>query len=254
MGNSNGWGGNDVGFSDPSPGAGFVRGGGVGTGRATPDSRRLGVVALDNHPLVIEGVLRCTQRDDTVEWMGAATTWQGLQDVMLSLPRLPDVALVDVALGDGTVAVGVVRQLSWLGVTCVAMAAELRPVPIRRTLRAGAVGLLLKADAPSSVMSVLGDVRHGKEAMSSDTARAVATDPRMAAELTAREVEVLELLAKGYTRRQVARVCTPPIAESTVATHVERVFDAYREMGRSVNSTVDAVREATVDGYLTIVG
>lgn len=152
-------------------------------------------------------------------------------------------------LGGGSEPGVVISELTERGIRCVILTSELRPIPIRRAVAAGAVGLIIKSDPPEKVVDVLTQVANEKFAVSSDLAFTFVNDPNVCARLSPREVEVLQLLTEGHIRRGVARSFDPPLSESTVATYLERILLPYRALGRQVRNTVDAVREATVDGY-----
>lgn len=205
---------------------------------------------LDDHPVVIEGVAAVLERAGLgLQWWGSAQTFAELQ-TEIDARGVPDILLVDLHLGDGSRPEDTFAVLSSQGARCVILTSERRPVPIRRAVANGAVGLVLKSDSAQSMVETITQVARGEFAVSSDLAYALATDEATCARLAPREVEVLESLAQGHTRRAVARSFDPPLSESTVATYLERVFLQYRALGRPVNSTVDAIREATADGYV----
>ena len=209
----------------------------------TAPSRAMRLAAVDDHPVFVEGVVATLRRSgENVEWLGTAADFAGLKRALASWPQLPDIMLVDLHLEDGSVPEDVVG--------CVVLTSERRPVPIRRAVQAGAVGLILKSDGPEQLVTALREVRDDSFAVSSDLAYTLVTDAKICAHLSPRETEILELLADGFTRRAVARSFDPPIAESTVATHLERIFAQYRELGRDVRSTVAAIKEAARDGYV----
>lgn len=219
--------------------------------QAPAGSRPMRLAAVDDHPVFVEGVVATLRRfGEEVEWLGAAESFEGMKAALDSWPEPPEIMLVDLHLGDGSTPDEVVSLLQERGIKCVILTSERRPVPIRRAVAAGAVGLILKSDSPEKLVSALREVRDDNFAVSSDLAYTLVTDQKICAHLSPRETEILELLAEGFTRRNVARSFDPPIAESTVATHLERIFDQYRQLGRDVRSTVAAIKEAARDGYV----
>lgn len=213
--------------------------------------RPLRLAAVDDHPIFVEGVVATLRRfGESVEWLGAAENFAGLKKALAGWPQLPEIVLVDLHLGDDSTPDEVVSMLTDRGIKCVVLTSERRPVPIRRAVAAGAVGLILKSDSPEQLVTALREVRDDSFAVSSDLAYTLVTDAKICAHLSPRETQILELLAEGFTRRHVARSFDPPIAESTVATHLERIFDQYRQLGRDVRSTVAAIKEAARDGYV----
>ncbi|MDQ6522726.1 response regulator transcription factor [Nocardioides sp. LHD-245] len=209
------------------------------------------IVAVDDHPVVVEGLRSALERwGYSFRWLGSARTAEGLLTLLDDAARPPDLALVDLNLGDGSDPEDLIRSLTARGTRCVVLTSESRPVPLRRAVVAGAVGLILKSDPLEQIVSVLEQVDQTGLATSSELAHVLVTDDQVCARLAPRELEVLQLLADGHTRRSIARAFDPPISESTVSTYIERVFLQYRLLGRSVRNTVEAVREAAADGYV----
>lgn len=209
------------------------------------------LVALDDHPVVVEGVMALVKRaDPDIELVGQATTWQGLQEVLEDLDRPPDLALMDLHLGDGSTAPESIAQLTARGIRCVVLTSEVRPVPIRQALVAGAVGLAIKSDPPEQIVRVIRAAMSGDFAVFSDLAFVLITDAELAAKLAPREVEVLSLLADGVARKAVGAKMDPPVSTSTVITYINRACERYRDLGREVYTSRDVVNAAMQDGYL----
>ncbi|HOF63631.1 MAG TPA: response regulator, partial [Dermatophilaceae bacterium] len=162
----------------------------------------LSLMAVDDHPVVVEGVVALVSRElSDVQFVGSATTWQAAQDLLASLAAPPDVVLMDLHLGDGSSAAESISELTSRGIRVVVLTSEVRPVPVRRAIKAGAVGLALKSDAPSDIASVIAAAARGEAAVSSDLAFVLVTDPRLSATLPPRE---LGLVTSG--RRSPAQV------------------------------------------------
>ena len=209
------------------------------------------VVAVDDHPVVVEGVMAMVTRESPdIELVGNATTWEGLRKVLTGLDRAPDLALVDLHLGDGSDPNNYIAELTERGIRVVVLTSEIRPIPIRQALVAGAVGLALKSDPPDQIVRVVRAAASGDFAVFSDLAFVLITDAAMAARLAPREIEVLSLLADGVPRKSVGSRMDPPVSTSTVVTYLNRACERYREIGREVYSSGDAVRAAQADGFL----
>lgn len=210
----------------------------------------IAIAAVDDHPVVVEGLRSALERWGLpFHWLGSARTAAELLALIEAADRPADVVLVDLHLGDESDPEALIGTLSGRGIRCVVLTSENRPIPLRRAVAAGAVGLILKSDPLEHIVSVLEQIDRVGLATSSELAHALVTDEQMCARLAPRELEVLQLLADGHTRRSIARSFSPPISESTVSTYVERIFQQYRLLGRSVRNTVEAVREAAADGY-----
>lgn len=223
----------------------------LGPSALLPPQRTWRVAAIDDHPVVVAGIVSVLERaGEPIEWLGAATTWAELQALLKTWPHPPDLVFVDLYFGDGSTPEEVIGTLTEQGIRALVVTSERRPVPIRKAMAAGAVGLVLKSDPPERIADVLTQLRDGQFAVSSDLAYVIVTDDELVTHLTEREVEILQLLSQGYTRAMVAASLDPPAKPSTVNTHINRCAARYRERGVPVSSTVDLLRAAGAEGYL----
>jgi DNA-binding NarL/FixJ family response regulator len=156
---------------------------------------------------------------------------------------------MDLHLEDGSDPTETIARLAQAGHHVVVLTSEMRPVPIRGAIRAGAIGLCLKSDEPDLIVHVLRSAAAGAFSVSSDLAFVLMTDAELTAKLAPREIEALQLLADGVPRKSVGERMDPPVAMSTVVTYLNRACARYREMGVDVQSPRDAVRAAIQDGY-----
>lgn len=208
------------------------------------------VVAVDDHPVVAEGVLALAERANSqLQALGTAATVADLMTMLDSLAQPPDVVLLDLHLEDGSASPDTIAALTERGIRVVLLTSELRPIPIRAAMRAGAVGLCLKSDDPAEIVRVVLSAADGDSAVSSDLAFVLMTDQDLTARLAPREIEALSLLADGVPRKLVGDRMNPPVAMSTVVTYLNRACERYREMGVEVRTPRDAVRAAIQDGY-----
>lgn len=161
-----------------------------------------------------------------------------------------DLVLLDLHLRDGSRAAKTVARLGELGLPCLLFTSELRPVPIRLGLAAGARGVALKGDPEESLLDAIDLAMAGEVAVSSELAFMLATDETLAAQLAPRELEALVLLAQGIPRKAVGHRMTPPVAEATVNTYIVRATKRYADLGRSAGTAAEVVREAFRDGHL----
>lgn len=213
--------------------------------------RRIRVTAVDDHPIVVEGIAALlTRTDSDFEWLGSSTSAEQLERRLADGSLDPEIVLFDLFLGDGSDPAASIARVAARGIRVVVLTAEARPVPLRAAVRAGAQGLILKSDDVDAILRVLRSVIDGDFAVSSELAFALVTDEELVPHLSARELEVLRLLADGVPRKSVGQWLEPPVKLSTVVTYLNRICSRYQEMGREVLGSSDAVREAIVDGYL----
>ena len=191
------------------------------------------VLIIDDHPLVRAGVraeLESSGADLTV--IGeAATVDQAIQQCQ----RLaPDVALLDVHLPGGTGGGGVevARQCAGLaGTQFLALSVSDSPDDVVAVIRAGARGYVTKSIAPADLVESIFRVAGGDAAFSPrlagfvldafGTGQVAAADDELDL-LSAREQEVMRLIARGYTYKEVAAELF--ISVKTVETHVSAVL------------------------------
>ena len=190
------------------------------------------VLLVDDDALMRAGLASILSSDDAVEVVGEAP------DGRVAVERVtvlrPDVVLMDVRMPevDG---ISATREV-------VAVAPDTRVVILTTfeddeyifgALTAGASGFLLKRTTPESLIEAIKAVAAGDSLLSPSVTRRVID--RMAAlpagealldrrldELTARERDVLEQIARGLSNAEIARVLV--IEESTVKTHVKRIL------------------------------
>ncbi|GAB2491116.1 response regulator transcription factor [Luteococcus sediminum] len=208
----------------------------------------LRLAALDDHPVVLAGLKAVEQVSaGELKIVHSVTEPEELYRLVVEMPV--DVALVDLQLKDGLKGPEVVERLDELGVPSVVYTAELRPLPIRRAMAAGALGLALKNDPLDGLIRTIQGAAAREFAVSSQLADVLIKDPSLTPKLAPREIEALELLHQGIPRKSVGRLMNPPASESTVATYLRRVSGKYRQLGRTVHGVPDALSHAERDGY-----
>jgi DNA-binding NarL/FixJ family response regulator len=203
------------------------------------------VLIADDHPVVRQGLAVLLEVQDDITLVGAAST--GPQAVALTLEHLPDVLLLDLKL-PGLDGLGVLSQLqeqrARTRVLVLTSAAE-TGAPAR-ALRAGAAGFVYKDVDPDALVRAIRSVHDGHTVLAPEAADLVtarpASDSRGIGTLTAREREVLALLAAGQSNREIAR--SLHVAEKTVKTHVSAVLAKLGVADRT-QAALLAVRESS---------
>ncbi|HEV2727800.1 MAG TPA: response regulator transcription factor [Solirubrobacterales bacterium] len=190
------------------------------------------VMVVDDDELMRAGLRAVLSSDDEIEVVEEAG--DGHQAVRRARRSRPEVVLMDVRM----------PELDGIAATeeLLAAAPEAKVVIlttfeedeyIHGALRAGASGFLLKRTSPEELTAAVHRVAAGEALLSPSVTRRVidqmvarplpraGDDPRLA-ELTPREREVLELIARGLSNREIAAELV--VEETTVKTHVKRVL------------------------------
>jgi len=202
------------------------------------------VLIVDDHAVVREGLRTFLELQDGIAVAGEAA--DGEQAIMQAEALAPDVVLMDLVMPrlDG---VGAMRELrrrmpQTRVIVLTSFAEDERLLP---AIQAGAAGYLLKNVAPAELARAV-RAAHAGEALLDPlfAARLVDASAQPAGEpaperLTAREQEVLALIARGYSNKRIARELG--IAEKTVKTHVGHVLAKLGVTDRT-QAAVHAVR------------
>ena len=203
------------------------------------------VLVVDDHPVVRVGMLALLEVHPRLRVVGEAGS--GEEAIRLATEVDPDVILCDLRLGEGPDGVAVTRAVQTVGRSAPAvliLTTYDHDVDLVRAVEAGAAGYLLKDAAPDEIVRSILAAAHGETLFGPElTGRVVATMRIRRAELSARELEVLGLVAEGLSNRAVARRLF--VSEATVKTHLNHLFTKL-----GVESRTAAVAAARAAGVL----
>jgi DNA-binding NarL/FixJ family response regulator len=201
----------------------------VADGGADPATIR--VMVVDDHPMWRHGVAR-----DLAEagFEVVATTGEGRQAVRLAPAARPDVVVLDLQLPDIS-GVEVIRGLAAArpGVRVLMLSASGEQLDVLEAVKAGATGYLLKSAAVAEFVDAVRRTAAGEPVFTPGLAglvlgeyrRLAATPARPdddAPRLTDRETEVLRLVAKGLSYKQIA--ARLGVSHRTVQNHVQNTL------------------------------
>jgi DNA-binding NarL/FixJ family response regulator len=194
------------------------------------------VLLVDDDDLMRAGLTAVLSSDETIDVVGEAP--DGRAAVERAIEVRPDVVLMDVRM-PGLDGIAATRELLGVspGVKVVVLTTFEQDDYIFGALSAGASGFLLKRARPEELIAAIHTVAAGDSLLSPSVTRAViqrlagqpAPDAKAEAqldELTARERDVLELIARGLSNGEIAT--TLVIEESTVKTHVRHILRKLR--------------------------
>lgn len=206
----------------------------------SPTDNPIRVVLIDDHELIRQGLAKAFERDP-----GMAIVGQGgsvVQGLAAYDAHHPDVIVTDLQLPDGT-GLDIIRAIRQRdeGIGLVVLTMHSGDDQIFAAMEAGASAFVGK-DAPSR--DVVSAARHAatspRSFLSAGLAAAMmrrATDDTP--KLSAREVEVLELLAEGHGTAAIASQLY--VSESTAKTHIARIYQKLGAANRA-QALVTAMR------------
>ena len=185
---------------------------------------RMKILLVDDHTILLDGVKSLlSQEDDLVVVGQAASAEEALE--FLKMNEV-DLIITDYSMPgmDGLSLLNTVKRVApHTKIILLSMHDEVHLV--KEILKAGVNGYVLKNDTHKELLNAIHDVRRGKVYLSSDVNKMLITNlnnPDEGKLLTDREREILKLIAKEYTNKDIAEELF--ISERTVETHRKNIF------------------------------
>lgn len=207
------------------------------------------VLVADDHPVFLEGLRLLLDSAPGLEVVGAAPDGAAL--LALAAQASYDVVVVDLDM-PGLDGASATRELLALrpGAKVLVLTMHDDEASVQRALRAGARGYLLKGAAQGSIVRAIHALADGETVLSGDVSGAVlkaattAAPPASFPTLTAREMEVLALVARGLPNPEIARELF-----LSVKTVQNRVSDLLTKTGCATRAELVAhARDAGIGG------
>ncbi|HZB76253.1 MAG TPA: response regulator transcription factor [Solirubrobacteraceae bacterium] len=204
------------------------------------------VLICDDHAVVRQGLRTYLELQEDIEVAGEAADGQAAIDA--AVRERPDVVLLDLAMPDRD-GLGALRRLKDLA-RVIVLTSFGEDDRLFAALRGGAAGFLLKDTEPAEIVRAIRTAYAGQSPLSPAVAARVidqlaqAGRPRAVDALTAREREVLRLIARGLSNKRIALELG--VAEKTVKTHVGHVL-AKLDLTDRTQAALYAVREGLAD-------
>jgi DNA-binding NarL/FixJ family response regulator len=196
------------------------------------------VVIADDHRLMREGTAALLNADPRVEVVGMAA--DGREALSVCERRAPDVLVLDLEMPVlGGIEVCAAVRASNPGLEVLILTVSENEPDLWAALRVGAAGYLLKDMPPADLVEAVLDAGNGEPRvaprmatrMLQELGGAGGRDGDPLLELSAREREVLALLADGLRNREIAERLV--ISEATVKSHVRHILDKLRLRNRA---------------------
>ena len=206
------------------------------------------LLIVDDHPVVRAGIEGMLASQPDLEIVGQAADGAGAIDLCTDLH--PAVVLMDLRMAgmDGVAATRAIKS-RFPAIQVLVLTTYDSDADILRAIEAGATGYLLKDTPREQLFQAIRAAARGEAALAPAVAARLMTRMRAPAEeaLSAREIEVLALVARGASNRQVGRELH--ISEATVKTHLIHIFDKL-----GVSDRTSAVTTALERGILSLSG
>lgn len=195
------------------------------------------VLIVDDHPVVREGLVGMLAGHPNIDVVAEADN--GAEAISLFRRFQPDVILLDLHM-PGMDGVDVIEQL-------LSEAPEARilvlttydsDADILRAVEAGATGYLLKDTPRSDLFRAIEKVAQGESVLAPTVASRLMQRMRSPTEetLSSREIEVLQLVARGKSNREIGKALH--VSTATIKTHLVRIFDKLDVTDRTAAVTV----------------
>lgn len=206
-------------------------------------SDKIRILIVDDHPVVRAGLASMLGTQQNLDVVGAA--WNGQEAFALIERHRPHVMLLDLRMPgmDGIQTLQVLRSFSDPPRVLVLTNFE-SDEDVYRAVSAGAQGYLLKSTTQREMIEAIRTVASGRQYFPPHIAARLALR-RSRAHLTVRELEILDLLSKGLTNKQIG--CALDISENTARNHVNKIIEKL-----DVSDRTEAIAVAFRQGLLEI--
>jgi NarL family two-component system response regulator LiaR len=208
------------------------------------------VLIVDDHDIVREGQRALINTEPGMEVIGEAKN--GIEAIELADTLQPDVILMDLLMPkkDGIEASEEIKKRN-PEARILVLTSFAEDERVFAAIKAGAQGYLMKDSSPQTILKAIHEVHNGEPSMSPRIAQKLihelqrkSDSPPTEEPLTAREMEVLKLIAKGLSNQAIAEELV--ISEPTARTHVTNILGKLHLANRT-QAALYALREGLAD-------
>lgn len=207
-------------------------------------SDKITVLLADDHSLVRRGFRRILEDDPSIVVVGEAS--DGEEAIRLAAELRPQVIVMDCAMPgtSGLVATRrILEQAPDAAILMLSMHAE--DTLVRQAIAAGARGYILKSALDLDLAAAVSRVAAGEIVLDPRVARPAALKGERTHGLTARELEVLQLICDGHSNREIAN--TLDLSANTIAVHRANIMNTL-----GIHKTAELVVYAIQHGLVTL--
>lgn len=205
------------------------------------------ILLVDDHAMVREGIKMFLRQDESLEVVGEASNGQEALDQVEVLR--PDVVLMDLVMPvmDGITAIQHLKQ-AHTNLEVIALTSVLEDDKVVGAVQAGSCGYLLKDSQPEELIEAIHAAGRGEVRLHPEAAKRLMRQvqtPEMREPLTPRETEILRLVARGHSNKQICKELD--LSENTVKAHVSSLLSKL-----GLNSRTQAALFALKTGLVSL--
>ncbi len=198
-----------------------------------PEPNAIRVIVVDDHTLVLAGIVALVDRLPGIQVIGTARDGRGALSVVAQ--HLPDILLLDISLPEVNGLQVLARvTMEFPGVRVIMLTMHDSEDYVGQALRSGAAGYLLKTSSPTELEVAIRSVHQGGRYLSPFVSQSVVdgyvrrgTPEQSALErITARQREIVQMIAEGRTNVEIANILC--ISVKTVEYHRSQVMDRLK--------------------------
>lgn len=203
------------------------------------------ILIVDDHPVVVAGLTSMLDTQPGLRVLGSATSGEEAIEFLRAKPA--DLLLLDLRMpGMGGVDTLLALKRERIDTRAIILSSHETDEDIYRAVRAGALAYLSKNSKQSEMVEAIRAVYRGKRYFPPQIAERL-TERMMRTDLTARESEVLQMLARGLTNREIGGALD--ISGNTVRNHVNSIIEKLEVADRT-----EAVAVAIQRGLIEMPG
>lgn len=188
------------------------------------------IVVADDHPIVLSGIAQLLSLEHDLEVVACCTRGSEAREAIRR--ERPDIMITDLVMPDCS-GLDLQREINEakLPVRVVLLTARIEHEQVLEALELGIAGVVLKESAPLQILDCVRHVAAGEQWMDQligrrtldGVLRRQAAVDRASRVLTAREIEVVRMVASGLRNKEIAEHLS--IGEGTVKTHLRTIFE-----------------------------
>jgi DNA-binding NarL/FixJ family response regulator len=202
------------------------------------ETKTIRILTADDHALLRQGIAALVEFEPDMELVAQAST--GREAIEQFRLHQPDITLMDLQMPDisGIEAIIAIRG-EFRDARIIVLTTYAGDVQVLRALKAGARGYLLKGNVHTDLLATIRTVHAGRKSIPPEVAAELAMHTTED-QLTARELEILKLIAQGNANKEIAAQLS--VREDTVKSHVGNILDKLGANDRTHAVTIGLKR------------